>query len=151
MDLKSPVGATSTVLFNCPHAAKMSRPRGRRTNVGIPAATKIRWNANTRSCSGVRYGNSVPGFSAIKLIFALMPRTNSTTFARLLRSVIHVRQQHILKCEPLSRPQRKLPRRFHQFPRFHFRFSGITSLRNASFDPFSEIASFGRSGSCPKS
>ena len=35
--------------------------------------------------------------------------------------------------------------------RFHFRFNGITALRSASFDPFSEMASFGRSDSCPKS
>jgi hypothetical protein len=32
---------TSTVLFNCPHAAKISRPRGLRTNAGIPADIRI--------------------------------------------------------------------------------------------------------------
>jgi len=35
--------------------------------------------------------------------------------------------------------------------RFHFLFSGISRVRSASFEAFSEIASFGRIDSAPKS
>ena len=44
---------SSTGLFSCPQAAKISRPRGRRINAGMPEATRIRWNSSTRCCSGV--------------------------------------------------------------------------------------------------
>src|ERR1700686_895808 len=113
-------------------------------------------NKNLLECQhpfglGHLVGQLVPGFMAIRLIFARMPRTNSTSSRACSRESL----------TPASRTYSNVNRSrgrignsraaFINSARFHFRLSGITSLRTASLDAFSEIASFGRTGSSPKS
>ena len=96
-----------------PHAAKISSPRGLRTKQGNDRRT-ISWKLATRAASGVRYGISGPGFSAIRFTLAFRLASRLHHASRIGVTVVYALQQHVLEGELLPRPQRIGPARLHQ-------------------------------------
>ena len=65
-------------LFNCPHAAIMSSPRGRRIGLAYPALLTISPKASIRFQSDRSYPEPGYGLKGIKFILAGIPEIKST-------------------------------------------------------------------------
>jgi len=114
--------------------AKMSRPRGRRTNAGIPAAT-IFFGTPHSILFRCPYGNSSLD-SGYQIDSRSHPRTSSTPRA-VLRASVTPRSTYSNVIFSRVRSGNSVP--LHQV-RSSTPVQRMTSLRSVSFDPLSEIA-----------
>jgi len=119
------------VRLSCPQRRINIPPRGRLTNAGSPRRAKS-FETTPRALRRSREVNSRPGFRESDSPCSAAAQQFATSFAFSVHR--SPREQYVIRSDPLPRAQRKIPRCRNQHSRFHFLFSGIKRVRNASFD-----------------